>query len=279
MALRTRLQTMKRSVATHKWRIAGVLAIVVIALAVVLGYRLFEADLVNYAMNLFTELLGVVLSVIVAVFIVDRINERGDREKQMRRLVQEAGSRSRDTAVAATERLRANGWLAGDDGLLKGANLAHANLNEAELSNANLEQANFYWASLESTDMNEANLAGAIFNGASMTGASMFNANLDGAILDFAWLHNADFRLASLRGTRLVTSRLQNADFTGAYMEGAIWVDNVLSPGEFAGATLPDGTLFHSHDDLERFVNPTSGDFESTLEAIEHQRKKLLWEE
>ena len=103
----------------------------------------------------------------------------------------------------------------------------------------------------------------------------MFGANLRKAILNYAHMENADFRLADMRGAQFHSARMQNADFTGAFWEGAIWINEFQQPAELSDATLPDGTEFGQHSDLERFTNRGNDDFEPTLEEVKKRRQEL----
>ena len=102
----------------------------------------------DYVTNIYTELIGVIISIGVTVVIVDQFYERRDREREKeqaqreeerrteelkRRLVRDAGSRSNDVAIAAIDELREREWLEGDKGLLKGADLWKTNLKGAFL--------------------------------------------------------------------------------------------------------------------------------------------------
>lgn len=87
------------------------------------------------------------------------------------------------------------------------ANLANADLRDAQLIAANLEGAN-----LTEADLQGANLAGADLRGANLHGANLTDANLRGANLN-----GANLTGANLRGANLI------ADLTGATMpDGSI---------------------------------------------------------
>ncbi len=84
----------------------------------------------EYRPNLITEALGIGFTVLI----IDWIYEQRARRELRRRLKREAGSRANAIAISAVEWIRAEGWLEGDDGLLKGANLINANLLRGRLA-------------------------------------------------------------------------------------------------------------------------------------------------
>ncbi|NDJ63125.1 MAG: pentapeptide repeat-containing protein, partial [Chloroflexi bacterium] len=102
----------------------------------------------GYATNLYTEF----ISIAVTLFILDTLNRRRDdqrRERELReRLVREARSTANDVAKHAVHELREHGWLEGEDGLLRGADLIGANLGGANLRWANLDGADLWRANL-----------------------------------------------------------------------------------------------------------------------------------
>ncbi len=189
----------------------------------------------GYEMNLFTEATGVLVSIGFTVLVVDRLYERRDAEQLKKRLVREAGSRLRGIAIPAVEWLRAEGWLTGDDGLLKAADLWEANLEGAVLWKANLQQAVLHRAKLQRSNLNETTLRGAELNGARLEGSMLWMADLQGAYI------------------------------VDANVEGAT----------FHSATLPDGTTWSEDEDLGRFVDPSHAKYKTTLTKINAIRQEL----
>ena len=88
-------------------------------------------------------------------------------------------------------------WLNDKDGgeraNLRGANLQYANLQDADLRRANLQNAN-----LQDADLRRANLQNANLRGANLQDASLQNANLQYANLQNANLQNANLRRANI---------------------------------------------------------------------------------
>ena len=72
----------------------------------------------GYEMNVFTEALGVAVSILLTVLVVNVAYERRDKRRLRERLKREAGSRANAIAIAAVEWIRAESvvrrgrWLA-----------------------------------------------------------------------------------------------------------------------------------------------------------------------
>ena len=96
-------------------------------------------------------------------------------------------------------------WLNSDGGVkadLNGADLREANLSGADLSGADLREANLSGANLNGADLREANLSGANLRWANLSGADLRWADLSGADLRWADLSGADLRWADLSGAK-----------------------------------------------------------------------------
>ncbi len=94
------------------------------------------------------------------------VEESEDALKQ--RLVQEAGSGDNAMALRAINELQERGWLAGENGLLVGAELVRANLAMADLYRANLARADLWIANLAGADLSGANLFESHLRGANL---------------------------------------------------------------------------------------------------------------
>lgn len=116
-----------------------------------------------------------------------------------------------------------NGYI-----LVPGANLAGADLRNADLSHLNLD---------------EADLSGAILRGADLSNSSMTDADLTGA--DFT---SANLTNSWLRGTLMVNTNFTFADLTGVQL-----YDNTVSFSKFNGANLTDANLSNTHITASEF--------------------------
>ena len=201
---------------------------VLLLIGIFIGAMFFGGGNQDYHMNLFTEGMGIVATVII----INRWYVHRDRERLKRRLVREAGSRSNDIARSAIGQLHDEGWLEGDDGLLREANLSGANwenmkgLHRANLQGAKLESANLKKASLSEVNLQEANLFYAnlenvYLSRANLQEANLSYANLKNALLGNANLQGVDISGADLQGTRLHRANLQGANMISTDLQGA----------------------------------------------------------
>lgn len=269
----------------REYKLLYVVMAVVLTLGVGIwiGAAIFADDPGGYAMNLVTEGFGVAVSVVITVFVIDRIYERRDEERQTRelkrRLVREAGSRSNDIAIAAIEHLHANDWLAGPEGWLRNARLDYAEWQNTNLRGANLELAWLWRANLHGADLFGANLKGAYLSSANLQTDLRF-VKLQEAIMSFANLQGSRLTHANLKGADMENAYIQNADLRGADLQGALLTNTMLEEATLstrAGnddfdhqlvATLPDGSLHTEDIDLAKFTDSTHPDFEATRDKI-----------
>lgn len=114
-----------------------------------------------------------------------------------------------------------------------GINLNEANLSGADLSRADFSAANLSVANLSGANLSQTNLSKAKLNVAKLSGANLTNANLREAILNVANLTLADLTGADLSQASLVRAELTRADLSGAD----------LSRANLSGADLKDAKL------------------------------------
>ncbi|GAB5492931.1 MAG: hypothetical protein Phog2KO_31460 [Phototrophicaceae bacterium] len=214
----------------------GVLAIVFF---IVLGFWVFGDNLfdmldnrLGYVTNVFTEL----LSIVITVFVLDRLNARRQDKQELTRLKALLGSNESVVTKIAVAELKAKGWL--EDGSLKGANLANANLAGARLYNANLEGADLPFANLESTKLWFANLENVNLESAKLNGANLWNTNLQGVSLSNAELEGAD-----LSGVNLQDGCLQATNFKNTSLQNTNLQYALLDRVNLQGASLVDANL------------------------------------
>jgi hypothetical protein len=223
-----------------------------------------NADDIRVFLNdLAPELIGI----LITVFVIDRLNRRRDErnaeEALKRQLVDDAASTSSEVAKNAVHQMRRKGWLTGEGGLLKDADLGGAHLDGANLNGAHLDGA-----SLRGADLHGANL-----NGAHLDGAYLFGANLDGAYLFGAHLEGAHLTGAHLEGAHLFRAQLDDANLTGAQLDGANLCEANLQNAQFGiddfglkttfneKTILPDYTMWTPETDMTRFNDPNHPDF------------------
>src|SRR5262245_23174098 len=184
---------------------AGVLAVIVL---IILGFSLFDKgkpyEAYSYLINLFTS--GI--SVAIAVFVLDKLAERRETKALQKRLLREARGQSNEIAKAAIDWLRDEGWLTGEEGLLKGQKLLSSNLAEARLDEANLEGTNLSFSNLQGVSLWKANLKNADLTKCNLASQPGTRTNLNYADLEKAKLINTDLSRASVEGVNLQNATL-----------------------------------------------------------------------
>ena len=99
---------------------------------------------------------------------------------------------------------------------LNGANLWNANLIYADLNGANLSNAGLWKANLSSADLSNANLSNTDLSSADLTYANLTSTNLINTDLKYANLKRANLSDADLINTDLSGANLWDADLSGA---------------------------------------------------------------
>jgi len=263
----------------YSWFYALIIGAVLIGVGVGIAASEFADDSRGFWMNLVTEALGVVTSVVITVFVIDRIYERRNEmrrtEELKRRLVREAGSRSNDVAIDALDHLRSEGWLTGEDGLLQGAQLRGANLQGANLREANLQGANLWNAKLDKADCHNTNLQYAFLHNASLQMAELNGANLQESLLMSANLGEAILFHANMQGAFVGNANLSSADLRRVNLIGARLDFATFQAATLTDATLPDGSNYTEGMDIGRFTTPTHPEFMPTHETLEVIRENL----
>jgi tetratricopeptide (TPR) repeat protein len=93
----------------------------------------------------------------------------------------------------------------------QGCNLQEANLSRADLRGVSLKKANLQRANLSSSNLRGAQLQGADLSQASLNGADLSGADLTGALLEGVDLRSANLSGAILQPQQLDRAYLQNA--------------------------------------------------------------------
>ena len=113
-------------------------------------------------------------------------------------------------------------WLKGSkEG--KKANLQWADLREADLQKANLRGAELLWADLRGANLQRADLQRADLRGVNLREADLRETDLRGVNLQKANLQRADLRGADLRGANLQGADLQGVNLQGANLDFSVW--------------------------------------------------------
>jgi uncharacterized protein YjbI with pentapeptide repeats len=123
------------------------------------------------------------------------------------------------------------------------ANLQGANLNGLSLGGANWNEADFTGTSLVSIESAE----GANFTSANLTQAVLTKVNLENATLAGVNLSSASIEAANLTGANLSNAIATNADFTDANLANAVLTGANLSGATLEGADLSGADLTNAN--------------------------------
>jgi hypothetical protein len=131
---------------------------------------------------------------------------------------------------------------------LNNANLSGANLDDASLFSSNLVAAIFDNASLRNTNLEDGYAPGASFVNADLRGANLYFAffrggNLSGANFSNNWLSSVDFESSILQNALFTGSNLSGVDMRNSDLRGAELSFTTLSYVSLNNADLRDANL------------------------------------
>ena len=151
---------------------------------------------------------------------------------------------------------------------LADANLTGAKLTFAKLTHVNLADANLTHANLACADLTGVNLTHANLAGANLTDAHLTGADLTGADLACANLARADLTRANLTDASLTGANLTGADLTRANLTDASLTGANLTGASLTGANLTGADLTSTVLDPCASPNGDAADFEQDGEYI-----------
>lgn len=224
-----------------------------------------------YSQNLYTEFLGVVLSVIVTVFIVDNLKRRLDekqreqereheREQALKERLQiEIRSPQMGTVLDAFHEMLDRGFLYGENSILRGQFLAQIKPIKVSLRNTRLDGVNLDHSDFSKSDLYGVNLDNARLKSANLSNANLWRSSLKNADLENADLSEADLICANLEGANLLNASFK---FPHLYVHWLNEQDEMRAdPDSYRQLILPDGTQATPDTDLSRFTDPEHPDF------------------
>lgn len=228
-----------------------------VILGILIGFALFPND-IGYRGNLYTTILGVVITILV---LDRRAEQRAERALKVQ-LIREMGSTVNEVARRAVEELQDRGWS--EDGSLRKQMFRRSNLQGVRLGfdrltpqdfenprRPDLEESNFRLANLADAKLYRVN-----FQKCNLIFADLRNANFYDADLQFA-----DLTYADLQGASLKLAAADHANFTNANLRNVRLDENGEKVRFGVNTILPDGSLWTPETDMRRFTDPNHPDF------------------
>ncbi|WP_052090952.1 pentapeptide repeat-containing protein [Desulfosporosinus sp. HMP52] len=123
------------------------------------------------------------------------------------------------------------------------ARLCSASLGKANLRGANLNSADLRYANLWKANLSGANLGKAKLDDANLSGATLFETDLSGADLNSTDLSESNLSNTNLCGADLYKANLSRANLSGANLSGANLSRANLSGANLSGANLSGANL------------------------------------
>lgn len=128
-------------------------------------------------------------------------------------------------------------------GDLQEINLTYANLAHADLYYSDLREANLHAASLEEANLEGADMKQIILYATNMENINLANASMQEANLYAANIKNGNLISANLSGANLFSTQMENVNLMGACLDSAYLYAANLGYGNLEGATLKEANL------------------------------------
>lgn len=145
---------------------------------------------------------------------------------------------------------------------LSGADLFFAQLQNIDLSGANLSQTICIGTNLEGANLSGANLTGALLSGTKLQNAKLKNANLMGAELDRTQLVGADLSEAILHEALLVWTNLSEANMSNVDLTNSVMIQVTTGNTKFVGADFRDARIYST---FAKSVDLTGAKFDTWI--------------
>lgn len=183
------------------------------------------------------------------------LNEKRKPRADIQQVLEAIGRRNRAYLMGENRRL----------------DLSGANLEGADLREANLEGVIFKGANLRRAILQKAHLKRADFSGANLENVNLNLADLTNTNFHQASLKNAQLRNAILKNTSFAMAQMQEASFENTYLYKVYLANAVLDEGSFENAYLKkchffDASLIRTSFEGAKITNP--------VELSEKQFKK-----
>jgi len=121
-------------------------------------------------------------------------------------------------------------------------------LNEADLSEADLRSAILFGIRFTNTNLSKANLEGSFLSKAKLNGTNLEKANLSGVRLGYSYLTRVNLRGANLSRARLAKAQFKDVDLRGANLKEADLTSvhfrsTKMDGAIFCNTKMPDGSI------------------------------------
>lgn len=188
-------------------------------------------SLTEFQIDFYANISIELLSISITVLVIDSLYRRGAIKRKKEDLILQMGSHENAFAKEAARRLEVRGWLT--DGSLRGAYFHRADLTEAFLVCADLQDSNFRRAKLDGARLYKCNLKGSnVTNFQLSRVASLQDAIMpDGSLYDGRFNLPTDLKWVN-RANIDINDQKSMADFyhvaEEVYKAGQEWAENNL---------------------------------------------------
>ncbi len=231
-------------------------------------YKIGRDDIAkdDYSLNLYTEFLGVIVSVIITVFIIDTINRRRDQHRREEdskvRLVRQVRSPEPVFVRNALHEIQEQAMFRGEKSILQGeflfgarwenVTLNYFNLKQSDMTDSTLKNALFFMAEMQRINLWISKMVDVGFLHSNLAESNLGNSTLVRVKMRTVNLQGANLELAKMEGIEIRNSNLTCTSLKGSDLKNAILEDNKYDENTI----LPDGSHWKEGTDLTRFTDP-----------------------
>ena len=228
----------------------SLLLIVIAIVTIVIGYSVVHSsEAVGFIFNVFNDFYANVsselISIVITVLVLDRLNERRQNAQELRRLTALMNSDENMITKIAVAELRARGWL--ENNSLKGSHFHEANLKKARLESVVMERCSFFRSNMEGAILSKSNFNQSHFTLTNLRRASMSDTNFQDSSLA-----NADLAFSTIVGCNL-----RKTNLAGVNLKNAVLLDCQFDEGTI----LPDETYWTPNANMKWYTDPEHPDF------------------
>jgi hypothetical protein len=220
-------------------------AFMLLAIGILITFFSPENFLTRLVRDFYANCVTSLISIGIGVLVIDELRQKYSNETEKKMLISQMASPHNILATDAIRIIRDKGWI----GELSGETFWYANLENAELYEANLSGSNLTYANLRNANLNQAVL----------DNATLVEANLSSARLNDAKLRKAKFISEHSGQFMLKDGDLLQADLTGAIFKGIAsgnWMDDeqhvqLQEARRLVNAIMPNGNKYDGRYNLQ----------------------------
>lgn len=245
------------------------LVLIIAFFVLVLFYRHGKDNISSedgFSLNIHTELIGVGISVLITVFVIDELNRRRDKDRRKEeskaRLVRQVRSPEPSFVRNAFHEIQELGLFKEEKSILQrelfigvrweNVHLNYFNLRQSDMTDSTLRDVLFFMAEMQGINLWISKMVDVGFLHSNLAESNLGSSILERVKMRYVNLHGANLELAKMEGIVIRNSNLTCVSLKGSDLKNAVLEHNRYDENTI----LPDGSHWKEGADLTRFTNP-----------------------